>query len=217
MAISKSKISRVSALAVLLLAGLAYLGTKKEDSAIHSSQTPQPPLEQLATGVVKALQDPKKVKLMECMGVRVFKEPQSSKHSPSGEECRQVKSEANIPEDAPPMNTSSSAAPDIQSPLKAFLTEMRPPQTNITLASFAVMCGLRSDEWFQPIMASYQQFARQAANRHKIGNEGLDAADAQANEITAKLRSIYTCTRLTNSEAMREVDAIRDVLSGGYR
>jgi len=101
--------------------------------------------------------------------------------------------------------------------IKAFLDAAAPAQRNITLASWAVMCSLRSERWLHPITVSYQQYMRETANRFGIGNEGLDAADVQSETITRQLRSKVTCKTLTNSAVMDELDDIQRRATGGYR
>jgi hypothetical protein len=71
--------------------------------------------------------------------------------------------------------------------IQAFLDAAAPAQRNMSLASWAVICGLRSERWQHPIMDSYQQYMREAANRFRIGNDGLDAADMQSKTIAAQL------------------------------
>ncbi len=44
-----------------------------------------------------AMKDPKKVKLMECAGVKVYQDPQPVGHPPSPDECAQIEKQAGIP------------------------------------------------------------------------------------------------------------------------
>jgi len=101
--------------------------------------------------------------------------------------------------------------------IKAFLDATAPAQRNMTLATWAVMCGLRSEGWLDPLTTSYQQYMRETANRFHIGNDGLDAADMQAKTITTQLRSEVTCKTLVNSEMMEQLDGIQNHITGGYR
>ncbi|HVP86096.1 MAG TPA: hypothetical protein VMS78_15355 [Rhizomicrobium sp.] len=48
------------------------------------------------------LKDPEKVKLLECMGVKVYEDPQPPGHPPSAQECAEVQAENGMsPSDAP--------------------------------------------------------------------------------------------------------------------
>lgn len=98
----------------------------------------------------------------------------------------------------------------------AYLAQMARAQRIVTLATFASTCGLRSDDWFESIAAGYQQFSVETANRFHIGNAGLDAADAQAKRIMAKMHSEYTCTKLRNSTIMDSLDHFQWEVTGGY-
>jgi hypothetical protein len=98
----------------------------------------------------------------------------------------------------------------------SFLTEIAPAQRNMTLATFASTCNLRSDEWLSAFQSGYQQMIVATANKYGIGNPGLDAADAQALKITGELRTHWTCTTLSNSSTMDQLDSIEDKMTGGY-
>jgi ribosomal protein L32 len=56
-------------------------------------------LEKGEAAIANAMKDPQKVKLMECAGVKVSKDPQPAGHPPSTEECAQIEQDAGIPPD----------------------------------------------------------------------------------------------------------------------
>ncbi len=60
-------------------------------------------------GLSRALEDPEKIKLMECIGVQVYQDPQPPGHPPSAEECAAVLERAHIP--AAPEPVSLPPAP----------------------------------------------------------------------------------------------------------
>ena len=59
------------------------------DSA--STQSPKPNIERAAKQVEATMQDPRKVRLMECIGVNPWKEKPAGWTPPTEEECNQLK------------------------------------------------------------------------------------------------------------------------------
>jgi hypothetical protein len=98
-----------------------------------------------------------------------------------------------------------------------FLAAVAPAQRNITIATFAVTCNLRSQQWLSVFFVSYQQYMQLTANQYHVGIDGLNAADTQAMKITHDLHETITCRGLLNSATMDRLDALEDKITGGYR
>jgi len=67
-------------------------------------------------GFSEALKDPEKQKLLECMGVKVFEDPQPIGHPPSAAECEQLEQKLGLP---PAAENSAPAAPAPAAPAQA--------------------------------------------------------------------------------------------------
>ena len=73
----------------------------------------------------EALKDPQKVKLMECVGVKVYEDPQPAGHPPNADECDQILKQAN--------NASSHSASQVtQQPAALAPPATSPPAPEIT-------------------------------------------------------------------------------------
>lgn len=81
----------------------------------NNSPTPTPPdpLKHAEDQIAAATQDPHKVALMECMGVKVYEDPQPAGHPPSAAECAAIEHSAGLP--ATP-DAAPATAPDVVAP-----------------------------------------------------------------------------------------------------
>nr|AIA10475.1 unknown Function [uncultured bacterium] len=153
----------------------------------------------------EALKDPAKIKIIECMGVQVYKDPQPPGHPPSKAECDLITQESKTP-----TGKSKSEA------LREYGAKMETAQRNVSLAYFVSMCGLRSEQWYQAFEISFQRYASEQANRLQLSVADLKGVDAQGDRIFEKTRSEVTCSSLRNSSLIDELDSIHRGMTGNY-
>ncbi len=107
------------------------------------------------------------------------------------------------------------ATPAIAAPsaMEQYKSQLQRAGRNVDLAQNAVMCGIRSQRWFEVFQDGYQLLATSEARRLGLGSAGLDAADEMAKAPPARM----PCAQLVNSPTMDKLDRIQDVLTGGFR
>jgi hypothetical protein len=188
MAISK-------AILIVVIACMSIKALAQDDPAARSGV-------QLGT----ALKDPEKAKLIECMGVKVYQDPQPVGHPPSKAECDFLSQKTKTPKTV----DSKSAA------LKEYESKMKSPQRNVSLAYFVSMCGLRSNQWYDAFQLAYQRYSTELANRLHLSATDLKTIDEQGDKVFEETHSEVTCATLRNSSILDELDSMHRVVTGGY-
>lgn len=160
------------------------------DNISNNVNAPTPEdFEKTKEGIAAAMQDPHKVQMMECMGVRVYEDPQPPGHPPSAPECALIEQLAGAP-----LKDHGDPDPDIQIHNKSSNSDMSivdraaldnykqqrlVAMTNLHIAYFAGACGAFSDYHASytlvvfPYFSLTEQTLGYAALQNEIGDQKL--------------------------------------------
>lgn len=98
-----------------------------------SSATAAASLAKAESELAGALQDPAKVKVMECLGVKVYEDPQPAGHPPNSEDCKAILASADHPPYTPESGPQNPAIDDAAAAL--IDGEKRSPPTSKVAAA----------------------------------------------------------------------------------
>lgn len=161
-----------------------------------------------------ALKDPKKVALIECMGVKVYEYPQPPGHPPSREECQKLKDGM-----SPPVSTASKPEQPEEyqmSNIERFEMDRSNPLKSFALAHAAAQCGLRSDEWLQPFNDAFALGSDADIKHYRLTDQEVSAANDAEQRVISDTISHTRCSDLANSPMMDKLDSVQRKLTDGY-
>lgn len=142
----------------------------------------------------EALRDPAKVKIIECLGVKVYEDPQPPGHPPSKAECDQISQEIKRRTD------------DAQ---RQYETRMQSPRFNLSLAQIALTCGIRDARWYEPIQIAFEHYALEQRWRSELPtDEVVNDEKKKVDEVLREMRPRYTCDQVRQVSILNALDAI---------
>lgn len=161
-----------------------------------------------------ALNDPKKVALLECMGVKVYEDPQPPGHPPSPEACKKLKDSVS----AKPMEDlqTTQTAEYQMSKIEKFELDRSPALKTFALAHAAAQCGLRSDGWLQAFNDAFALATDADIKHYRLTDQEVSVANDTEQRVMADAISQTACSELVNSTTMDRLDSVQRKLTGGY-
>lgn len=161
-----------------------------------------------------ALKDPTKVALLECMGVKVYEDPQPPGHPPSPEACKKLKDSVSAKPTEDPQPTQIAAYQ--MSNIERFELDRSAALKNFALAHAAAQCGLRSDGWLQAFNDAFALATDADIKHYRLTDQEVSVANDTEQRVMADAISQTVCSELVNSPTMDKLDSIRRKITGGY-